>query len=172
MTDILKKISEFNKTLLLINKIPTLIQNEINTLTSKVSSYRMALPDRDKKKQYIGILLYENKSLTNDSEDIETNKLNNFITLSPGNYIISYNIGFKKLSSHITASIGVKENNKVLIIKNSKTINNPNKEDIHLTCTFSYHTEKPIDLCVIINNNNNLNNKTFSSHSILSIVKI
>jgi len=171
MTDILKKIKEFNKTLANLNKMPNIIQTQINNLNNKVNSFNMFLPDHNQNKKYIGLLLYENNSL-NNTDSIDTNKLNNFITLKTGNYIITYNISFKNISSTISASIGIKDGNKVQIIKNSRSIYHPKKQDANLTCTLLYHTDKDIDICVILNNNDSLNKNTFDNFSILSITKI
>ena len=167
MTEILKKIKEFNKQLALIHKSTFSVSKEI----TQINSYRFMLSEKSKHKKYFGLLMYQQNSLTGENDN-KTNRLENFIKIDAGNYILTYNIGLKNIHSFVTASIGVKENDKIHIIKNSKTTNQQKISEAHLICTVLYSTTRSVELCVILNNNHEINNDTFCDSSILSIYRI
>ena len=168
MTEILKKIKEFNKQLALIHKSTFSVSKEI----TQINSYRFMLSEKSKHKKYFGLLMYQQNSLTADIHDNKTNRLDNFIKLESGNYILTYNIGLKNIHSFVTASIGVKEKDKIHIIKNSRTTNQSKIQETHLICTVLYSTTHPVELCVILNNNQDITKDTFCDSSILSIAKL
>ena len=169
MTEILKKIKEFNKQLAMIHKTTFSFSKEV----SQINSYRFILSEKSKHKKYFGLLMYQQNSLIDDNQNgNKTNRLHNFIKIEAGNYILTYNIGLTNIHSFVTASIGVKENDKIHIIKNSKTTNHSKIQETHLICTVLYSTTQPVELCVILNNNQDITKDTFCESSILSIAKL